>query len=518
MVEGGDWLTPHFNYEDRWQKPILYYWVTAGAMALAGPTESAARFGAALSGLGLVLLTWATARRLTGLDEAAWIAGAIAATCYGYFAMARSALPDLPLAFFITAGIWAAMRGADPREPAPARWWAIAGLAAGLGFLTKGPLALVIPAIVLLPIWWRERRHSTVALRTSHLALAAVLFAVSGLPWYVAMTLTHGTAYLQSFFLADNLERFATTRFNDSRAIWFYIPIVIGGLLPWAVFLLVLPWRTLRDLARRRRTLTDVEWRLAIWTLAPLLLFTASVGKQPRYILPVLPPLAMMLGVAIANRVTASRETVSRDRAARRELSIATLVTSAMFVVVAALLYRARALFLPAYPSLTLAGIIGVACAGLALAWVAAARAWARLPMIMALSASTLLLTLQFGALAGRRPEAVEDVAAMIAASRRGAEPVGEYEAFVRNLVFYTRFTHVQIFDDAGALAFLKSSERVFLVVHRPDLDRLKTMTDLPLNTIGAVTYLNTASVRLSTLLSPLPDQDLETVVVVSNR
>ena len=73
----------------------------------------------------------------------------------------------------------------------------------------------------------------------------------------------------------------------------------------------------------------------------------------------------------------------------------------------------------------------------------------------------------------------------------------------------------MQIFDDAGALAFLKSSERVFLVVHRQDLDRLKTMTDIPLNTIGAVTYLNTASVRLSTLLSPLPDQDLETVVVV---
>ena len=73
-----------------------------------------ARFGAALSGVGLVLLTWAAARRLTGRDDAAWIAGAIAATCGGYFLMARSALPDLPLAFFITGTIWAALRGADP--------------------------------------------------------------------------------------------------------------------------------------------------------------------------------------------------------------------------------------------------------------------------------------------------------------------------------------------------------------------------------------------------------------------
>jgi len=188
-----------------------------------------------------------------------------------------------------------------------------------------------------------------------------------------------------------------------------------------------------------------------IWTLAPLLLFTASIGKQPRYILPVLPPLAMMLGLAIADRV-------------------------------------------------------------------AAARAWTRLPIVMALSAAALLLTLQFGAFAGRRPEAAEEIAAMIRVNRHGGEPVGEYQAFVRNLVFYTRFDTLQVFNDAGALAFLKSSERVFLVVHQTDLARLQTMTNIPLNTIGAVTYLNTASVRLRTLLAPLPEQDLETVVLVSNR
>jgi 4-amino-4-deoxy-L-arabinose transferase-like glycosyltransferase len=511
MVEGGDWLTPHFNYEERWQKPVLYYWVTAVAFAATDTTEFMARFGAALSGLGLVLLTWSVARRLTGRDDAAWIAGAIVATCYGYFAMARSALPDLPLAFFITGTIWTALRGADSREAVPERWWALAGLAAGLGFLTKGPLALVIPAIVLVPVWWRERR--TVALRASHLAIAVVLFAITGLPWYIAMTLTHGTAYLQSFFVADNLERFATTRFNGPRQVWYYVPIVIGGLIPWAIFLVVLPLRTLRDVAQRRRRLTDIEWRLGIWTLAPLLLFTASIGKQPRYILPVLPPLAMMLGLAIADRVA-----VARARPTQRELSVATVLTAAMFLLLAGLLYRARSLVISAYPSLMWAGIITVACAGLALGWVAVARAWTRLPIVMAMSAAALLLTLQFGAFTGKRPEAVEEMAAMIRVNRLGGEPVGEYEAFVRNLVFYTRFQQTQIFDDAGALMFLKSSERVFLVLHRQDLDRLKTMTDIPLNTIGEVTYLNTASVRLRTLLAPLPEQDLETVVLVSNR
>ena len=121
MVDGSDWLTPHFNYEDRWQKPVLYYWVTAAAFAVGGPTEFLARFGAALSGVGLVFLTWSAARRLTQRDDAAWIAGAIVASCYGCFAMARSALPDLPLACFITAAIWMALRGTDPDEPAPTR-------------------------------------------------------------------------------------------------------------------------------------------------------------------------------------------------------------------------------------------------------------------------------------------------------------------------------------------------------------------------------------------------------------
>jgi hypothetical protein len=189
-----------------------------------------------------------------------------------------------------------------------------------------------------------------------------------------------------------------------------------------------------------------------------------------------------------------------------------------MFFLLAALLYRARSLFVAAYPSVTSAGIIIVACAGLMLVWVAAAHAWTRLPILMAVSAAALLLTLQFGAFAGKRPEAVEEIAAMIRVNRHGGEPVGEYEAFVRNLVFYTRFHTVQVFDDAGALAFLKASGRVFLVVHQTDLERLRTMTDIQLNTIGAVTYLNTASVRLRTLLAPLPKQDLETVVLVSNR
>jgi hypothetical protein len=136
----------------------------------------------------------------------------------------------------------------------------------------------------------------------------------------------------------------------------------------------------------------------------------------------------------------------------------------------------------------------------------------------MVLSSAALLLTLQFGAFAGKRPEAVEEVAALIRVNRLGGEPIGVYRTFVRNLVFYTRLHDVEIANDTGALAFLNATERVFLVVNQRDLDRLKTLTPMPIRTLGQVTYLNTASVRLNTLLAPIPSEDLDTVVLVSNR
>ena len=153
------------------------------------------------------------------------------------------------------------------------------------------------------------------------------------------------------------------------------MPILLGGLVPWTIFLLVLPWRPLRDLCSRRR-LTNDEWRLLIWTIAPLLLFTASVGKQPRYILPVLPPIAMMLGTGIANRVSSSR-----NRAASRELTVATLVTAVMFGFMAVLFYRDRVLFVSAHPAITRTGIVLVSIAAAALAATAITRSWRHLPL-----------------------------------------------------------------------------------------------------------------------------------------
>lgn len=497
MVESGDWVTPHFNYEDRWQKPALYYWLTAATYLAAGPTEFAARWWSALSGLGLVLLTWMAARRLTTRDDAAWLAGAIVATTFGCFAMARMALPDLPLALLITATIWYALE----------RRWMLAGAAAGLGFLMKGPLAIAVPAIVLVPVWWRERQYALPRLRD--LALAAVVCALIGLPWYAAMTFEHGAAYLNSFFVGDNLERFATERFNEPRPFWFYVPIVIGGMLPWSMFLFVtVP--SVTDVLRRRRRLTAEEWRILAWILVPPLFFTLSVGKQPRYILPMLPPLAILLARAVTTRVTA--------RPVPTSIGVATWLTALLFVVFAVLLLRAEPLFITAYPALTYAAIAAIVASAAVLAWIAVSRRWALLPSVMTGCAAVLLLSVQFGAFAGTRPEPVEQMAALVGTHRLAGEPVATYQVFVRNLVFYTRFQQIDLFSEEHAVDLLRSPTRTLFVVRATDLPRLEEISGVIPRRLASVRYLNTANIRLRTVLAPIPSQDVEEVLLVANR
>jgi 4-amino-4-deoxy-L-arabinose transferase-like glycosyltransferase len=517
MVESGDWLTPHFNYEDRWQKPPLYYWLTAATYVIAGGSEGAARFWSALSGVGLALLTWVAARRTNG---PAWLAGAMVATCIGYFAEARLALPDLPLAFCITLTIWAAFRATDDGRLSS---WTIAGVGAGLGLLIKGPVAIVVSALVLLPAWWLERASNR--RRLSGVAVAAVIAAMIGLPWYFAMWSTHGTEYLRYFFVENNVERFATDTFNEPRPFWFYGPILLGGMLPWSAYLVAfgLCWLVTVVSGFRRTVgppsgghyarLSRDGWRLAFWALMPLLFFTISIGKQPRYILPVLPPVAILVAGAITNRIERA------DPGARnRVLAIATWATAALFAVFAVLLARAQPLFIAAYPALTRVGVALIAAAALAIAAVAIGRRWHRVPAVVALAAAMLLVAVQFGALSGRRPEAVEQMAALVHAHRHANEPVGEYEVLVRNLVFYLGFKQQVLFEQANVVDFVRSPDRVLLVMRSDTLAAVQEASGVNLIVLGRVPYLNAANLKVRTLIAPDPARDIDTVLLVANR
>jgi 4-amino-4-deoxy-L-arabinose transferase-like glycosyltransferase len=503
MVERGDWLTPHYNYEYRWQKPILYYWLTAATYMVVGIGEWSARFWSALAGVGLAFATWATGVRHMRRDDVGWLAGAIVATSFGYFAIARMSLPDLPLAFFITLTIASVFEGQ----------WTLAGVAAGLGFLMKGPLALLLPALVFTPVWWRERRTRTV--RASDLARTALVFAAVGLPWYVAMTFEHGTAYLDSFFVGDNFERFATDRFNEPRSPFFYVPVLLGGLLPWTAFFVVCAWRPVRDLFARRLTLTDEEWRLVIWAAVPLLFFSASVGKQPRYILPALPPIAILGARAILDRLDAARR---GNRAAQRDLRVATYATAAVLAIVAVVLVRTRELLVSALPALTWMALGALVTCAAVLTILTRRRQLAYLPVLLPVCAAITLLAIQSGTMSGRRPEPVEEMAELVRAHRHAHEAIGAHHVFVRNLIFYTGLRQDDLFSDDRATAFMRSPDRVLMVVRDTDLRRLEAASGVMMKELGRVRYFNTANVRFRSLLFPDPGRDIQRVLLVTNR
>lgn len=516
MVESGDWLTPHYNYQPRFQKPVLYYWLTAATYLVTGAGEASARFWSACAGLGLVLVTAASARRWYD-DGTALLAGAITATNFGYVALARMALPDLPLAFFITLAIYASLVATLERERRPRRWVLLAAASLALGFLAKGPVAIVIPALVVVPLVLVERRGLN--LRPGDAIAGMLVFVAIAAPWYVAMWWAHGTVYLEGFFLGDNFERFATDRFNDPRPWWFYVPVVAGGMLPWTP-LAVIWLGPIGQFVRGRRDVRAIEVRLLTWAILPLLFFTVSVGKQPRYVLPVLPPLAILLAASILERTRTWR---SLDGARTRggsskALRIGTATSGLFLLALAALLYRAREVLINVDDTVTAvaAAIVGLGGAGVLA--VSASRGWRSIPLALVVGAAAAFPALQFGVLASSGDDPVRRTAALIERARGDGAAVTAYRVFVRNLVFYTRFEHAEPHSDEQLRDFLVRQERVLAVLPADVADRVEREQRVPLKRLAELPYLSAGSIRVGTILSPDPERDIERVVLVSNR
>ena len=521
MLESGDWITPHFNYETRFQKPVLYYWLAATGSLVAGISPMTVRLPAACAGLGLTLLAFACARRWYD-ERTALLAGAIVAINFGYAFMARQALPDLPLAFFVSLTTWAGMTAVlDARDRPSARRWAIlAGLAAGAGMLTKGPLGMLLPGLVILPVVWLEqdsRAERSPAWtrwlgesRPSDWLLSALCSLLVAAPWFVAMGQRHGFAYFEGFFIGDNLERFATDRFNEPRGVFYYVPILAAGLLPWSPFLLL----GIRPLWRRvrMRTFASAERRLLLWSLLPLVFFSISVGKQPRYILPLVPPLAILLARTMRTTL---------DRASARSTTDTTLLVSCgilagtllgaiavAIVRVAPLLDPRAATILPAAAILTAGALV-----------VVIATWWPRsLPAALAAASIVAILSVHYTVLSTSDDEPVERMAAAIAGQKGPFEAQSSYNVFTRNLVFYTRTRQVGVYDDDDVAAFLGRTEPVLLVIPASDLQRIERAHGMRARRIAVEHYFNTAGAKLRTFLWPDPERDLFQVLLVTNR
>ena len=273
MAESGDWILPVLWGRPWFEKPPLLYWMTAiGFRCGLGP-DVAPRVPVAILSLGFILFFWWRLRRAF-CDRAAAIGALMLASCGGWLAFSRIAVPDLPLAVTFSAAMLLLMT---------AEGWlafAAAGALLGLAILAKAlvPLVLILPAL-----WFRRRDWPRLA------GAFAIALAVS-LPWYLAVWERAGRAFLDELFWRQEFARFFTPERQHVQPFWFYAPVLLAALLPWTPALALL---------RRHHLGERYIPFLAAWAIWGFVFFSAATNKLPGYILPLLPPLCALAGVAL---------------------------------------------------------------------------------------------------------------------------------------------------------------------------------------------------------------------------
>jgi 4-amino-4-deoxy-L-arabinose transferase-like glycosyltransferase len=274
MFERGDFLSTYLNGEPRYDKPILIYWLQAVSVKVIGVNEFAFRLPSALCAAVWTLLTFLFARRKFG-QHTALLAAGIMATSLGVYIIGRAATADALLNMLIAASMYAAWVHLETGK----RAWLYATFAAiGLGFLAKGPVAVLIPFAVTFLFCILRRDLKTWA-RAVFDPLGLLLFAAIALPWYAIILQKEGWAFVQGFFLKHNVNRFGGTLQGHAGSLVYYIPVVLIGTLPFTALLVRVLGR-LRTLWR-----DDLHCYLLLWFGFVFVFFSLSGTKLPHYVL-----------------------------------------------------------------------------------------------------------------------------------------------------------------------------------------------------------------------------------------
>ncbi len=296
MLQAGEWIVPTLQGEPYLDKPPLFYWAVMAAYAALGYHAWVARIVPALAVHGTVLLTYLLGRRLVGGRAAVWGA-LLLAVSPGLLGMGRLLLLDGLLTFWVTLALLAAFRAqAGPRLHR--RWWLVAALACGLGVLTKGPVAVVLP---VLPLWLhRKLTVPRAAIGRRDVAVFAAVVGAVALPWYAAVC-WRLPGFARHFLWEHNVLRFAQP-FDHVEPVWFYLPILLGSLLPVALLGPGLVRFLLSGRAGDARRRSPELGFLLLAGGGCVGFFSLSGCKLPTYILPAYAPLCLAAGAVIVAR------------------------------------------------------------------------------------------------------------------------------------------------------------------------------------------------------------------------
>ncbi len=404
MAETGDWVTPRLYGLPWFEKPILYYWGAALGFKLGLSAEWAARVPSAIAALAATIaIGWLARKFFSSPHEPRWATALfpafVFATSVAAIGFARAATPDMLFSASITlamacaasvlnrAGVLPIRGAAFDATPAGPGYAALAwfGFFLGLGVLAKGPAAVILSGGAIF-IWAAFTGNIRAAFRLAHPIALAVFFVVA-LPWY-ALCAVRNPDFLHVFIFQHNFERYLTPVFQHIQPFWFFLPVALVALLPWAAFLVA-------ALTEALRTWKDGTLRIspafyfASWAIFPILFFSFSKSKLPSYILPGLPALALVATVAAQRAFRESRALA---------LAIAALIAVTWAALAAVAMHQIHRL--PQYitanynlPSIKTATIVLVAAFAVALL-VAAARK--NFVVLVALNAIAVAAAVQF--------------------------------------------------------------------------------------------------------------------------
>jgi 4-amino-4-deoxy-L-arabinose transferase-like glycosyltransferase len=327
MNASGDHVTPRLKATVYFEKPPLAYWATALFFKLFGENEFSSRLFVALCAWGCIILTYRMGMFFhdtrTGL-----FAAAILSTFLYHAAIGRINILDMPLAFFVCLASWSGFRYfvAGPRRKP---WLYLLYLFSALAFLAKGLIGVVFPFGILF-IWlilsgrWRQTL-------TLFSPFGMVLFAAVALPWLILVQQANPD-FFRFFFIQEHLLRYATKMHDRYQPIYFYLPIILAGTLPWCAFL---P-ETMRGIRWKEVTALfggEEKRLLLVWIGVVLVFFSLSSSKLIPYIAPVFLPLALIFGHIFRRHEDTTQESAERGAVPIRYRATA-ILQSLLFMTV----------------------------------------------------------------------------------------------------------------------------------------------------------------------------------------
>jgi 4-amino-4-deoxy-L-arabinose transferase-like glycosyltransferase len=500
MMERGDYVSPMFNYEPRQNKPVLSYWIVAAFYKAFGVSVGVQRLPIALGALVLIATAFCLAWAAGSIEAGMWAAVGLAITPR-LLMFARRIFIDIYISMFM--GLTLLFFALAERFPQRRRTFLLLMYAAaGLGVLTKGPVAIVLPGVAFLLYLLGHRELHRI--RSMMIPAGALIVAAIVVPWYFAVYVREGWEPIRTFIFGENVARYtAGVGVNSDRGPLFYIPVVFSDSFPWSLF--IVP----AALARRREEAphgSDSPARIRAlcwwWIAAIVLFFSASAAKQDLYIFPIVPAVAALAGLAIAAGLRGRRPFVRWT---------AVVIGAVVALGGAGVLY----LFSNSIYDLAGAHAMGVAAVAGGLLVLGLAAASRPRPALLTVVVTFIVLDWLFVVRvlpAFEKYKPAPGFAQTLAPRLRPSDAVVTYEEALPSLVFYLR-RHVDPYYDAELLfSALRSNRTVYAILSAGNYRELAGQIGVP---TCEIERRLTFDVKLKNMLTrePLPQ-----LVLVTNR